>query len=226
MKKKKKKRFNYIKFIVFILIFYLLIYGTYYLFKVPTKNIIILGNNLVTDNEIIETAGIKNYPPLLTINRKKISNNLKNINLINNIKIKKTINFELIIEIEENKVICEYDNMYYLSNGNKVKGNYIGTPILINYVPETTLNKFLSSMKELDYDIINSIGEIKYSPTIDENGNITDEEIFIFYMNDGNTVYISIDKIDIMKKYQKIYASVGDKKGILHLDKGNYLEVQ
>lgn len=226
MKKKKKKKFNYIKLLAFLLIFYLLIYGTFYLFKVPTKNIIIIGNDLISDNTIIETAGIKNYPPLLTINRKKLSNNLKNINLINNVKIKKTIKFELIIEIEENKIICEYDNMYYLSNGNKVNGNYLGIPILINYVPETTLNKFLSSMKELDYDIINSIGEIKYSPTIDENGNITDEEIFVFYMNDGNTVYISIDKIDIMKKYQKIYASVGDKKGILHLDKGNYLEVQ
>ncbi len=226
MKKKKKKKFNYIKLLAFLLIFYLLIYGTFYLFKVPTKNIIIIGNDLISDNTIIETAGIKNYPPLLTINRKKLSNNLKNINLINNVKIKKTIKFELIIEIEENKIICEYDNMYYLSNGNKIEGNYLGIPILINYVPETTLNKFLSSMKELDYDIINSIGEIKYSPTIDENGNITDEEIFVFYMNDGNTVYISIDKIDIMKKYQKIYASVGDKKGILHLDKGNYLEVQ
>lgn len=226
MKKKKKKKFNYIKLLAFLLIFYLLIYGTFYLFKVPTKNIIIIGNDLISDNTIIETAGIKNYPPLLTINRKKLSNNLKNINLINNVKIKKTIKFELIIEIEENKIICEYDNMYYLSNGNKIEGNYLGIPILINYVPETTLNKFLSSMKELDYDIINSIGEIKYSPTIDENGNITDEEIFVFYMNDGNTVYISIDKIDIMKKYQKIYASVGDKTGILHLDKGNYLEVQ
>lgn len=226
MKKKKKKRFNYIKFIAFILIFYLIIYGTYYLFKVPTKNIIILGNNLVTDNEIIEKANIKNYPALLSINRKKIKNSLKTNPLINNIKITKTLKFELIIEVEENKIICQYDNIYYLSNGNKIEGNYIGTPILINYVPETTLNKFLTSMKELDYDIINSIGEIKYSPTIDNDGNITDEEIFIFNMNDGNIVYISIDKINLMKKYQKIYASIGDNKGILHLDKGNYLEVQ
>lgn len=226
MKKRKKKRFNYIKFIVFVLIFYLIGYGLYYLFKVPTKNIIILGNNLVSDNVIIDKAGVKNYPALLSINKRKIKNNLKDIDLVYDVKVKKTIKFELIIEIVENKVICEYDNIYYLSDGSKVEGSYIGVPILINYVPENTLNKFLSSMNELDYDIIGSIGEIKYSPNIDDNGNITDEEIFIFNMNDGNIVYISIDKIDVMKKYQKIYASIGDKKGILHLDKGNYLEVQ
>ena len=45
-------------------------------------------------------------------------------------------------------------------------------------------------------------------------------------MNDGNIVYISTDKLEIMNKYQKIYASLGNKKGILHLDNGNYLEVQ
>ena len=81
-------------------------------------------------------------------------------------------------------------------------------------------------MKDLNYDIINSISEIEYAPSKDSDGKIIDEEIFHFKMNDGNLVIISIDRISIMSKYQKIYASLKDKKGILHLDKGNYLEVK
>ena len=81
-------------------------------------------------------------------------------------------------------------------------------------------------MGNINYDIINSISEIEYAPTKNNDGTITDENIFIFKMNDGNIVYISTDKLEIMNKYQKIYASLGNKKGILHLDKGNYLEVQ
>ena len=81
-------------------------------------------------------------------------------------------------------------------------------------------------MKELNYDIINSISEIEYSPSKDEEGNVVDEDIFKFTMNDGNNVIVSIDRIYLMKKYQKIYASLGNKKGVLHLDKGTYLEVK
>ena len=81
-------------------------------------------------------------------------------------------------------------------------------------------------MGNINYDIINSISEIEYAPTKNSDGTITDENIFIFKMNDGNIVYISTDKLEIMNKYQKIYASLGNKKGILHLDNGNYLEVQ
>ena len=43
-------------------------------------------------------------------------------------------------------------------------------------------------------------------------------------MNDGNSVYINIYKLNNLKYYQKIYASLNNKKGILHLDSGSYLE--
>lgn len=224
--RKKKKRFNYIKFIVFLLIFYLIGYGIYYMFRVPTKNIIITGNRLVSDSEIIEKAGIKDYPSIFSISKKKVISKLKEFDLISDVKVKKSFKFELFIEVTETKVICEYDDSYYLGDGTSIDGVYLGIPVLINYVPEGTFKKFLSGMNELNYDIISSISEIKYVPDTNDDGEVIDEEIFEFKMNDGNIVYISISKLSIMDKYQKIYASIGDKKGILHLDKGNYLEVQ
>lgn len=225
-KNKKKKKLNIIKLLVFILIFYIIIYSIYSLFNMKIRNIVIKGNTYLKDYEIIEQANIKDYPPMLTLNKNKTINKLKELDLISDATIKKSFDFTLTIEIVEKKIILEYDNNYYLSDGSKIKGNYLGTPTLVNYVPEGTLKKFLNEMGKLDYDIINSISEIEYSPTKNSDGNITDEDIFIFKMNDGMIVYISTDKIDIMNKYQKIYASLGDKKGILHLDKGNYLEVQ
>ena len=45
-------------------------------------------------------------------------------------------------------------------------------------------------------------------------------------MNDGIIVYVNTAKINLLKQYQKIYASLEDKKGILHLDSGGYLEVK
>ena len=225
-KNKKKKKLNIIKLLVFILIFYIIIYSIYSLFNMKIRNIVIKGNTYLKDYEIIEQANIKDYPPMLTLNKNKTINKLKELDLISDATIKKSFDFTLTIEVVEKKIILEYDNNYYLSDGSKIKGSYLGTPTLVNYVPEGTLKKFLNEMGKLDYDIINSISEIEYSPTKNNDGNITDEDIFIFKMNDGMIVYISTDKIDIMNKYQKIYASLGDKKGILHLDKGNYLEVQ
>lgn len=225
-KNKKKKKLNIIKLLVFILIFYIIIYSINSLFNMKIRNIVIKGNTYLKDYEIIEQANIKDYPPMLTLNKNKTINKLKELDLISDATIKKSFDFTLTIEVVEKKIILEYDNNYYLSDGSKIKGSYLGTPTLVNYVPEGTLKKFLNEMGKLDYDIINSISEIEYSPTKNSDGNITDEDIFIFKMNDGMIVYISTDKLDIMNKYQKIYASLGDKKGILHLDKGNYLEVQ
>lgn len=225
-KNKKKKKLNIIKLLVFILIFYIIIYSIYSLLNMKIRNIVIKGNTYLKDYEIIEQANIKDYPPMITLNKNKTINKLKKLDLISDATIKKSFDFTITIEVVEKKIILEYDNNYYLSDGSKIKGSYLGTPTLVNYVPEGTLKKFLNEMGKLDYDIINSISEIEYSPTKNSDGNITDEDIFIFKMNDGMIVYISTDKIDIMNKYQKIYASLGDKKGILHLDKGNYLEVQ
>ena len=225
-KNNKKKKLNITKLLVFILIFYIIGYLIYSIFNMRIRNIVIKGNTYLKDYEIIEKANIKNYPPMLTLNKSKTISKLKELELVDNVKITKSLDFTLTIEIEEKKVILEYDNNYYLNDGTKIKGEYLGTPTLINYVPDGTLKKFLKEMGNLSYDIINSISEIEYSPIKDNDGNITDEDIFIFKMNDGMIVYISTSKLDIMNKYQKIFASLGDKKGILHLDKGNYLEVQ
>ena len=227
-RKKVKKRLNIKRLIVFILFIYLLISGIKRVFNEPIRNIIISGNYLVSDYDIIEKAGIKNYPSIMKLNTNKMKNQIKENPLISEVEIKRNMHFQLLIKVKELKVICldRNNNLILLSNGNKIPNDnsYLGIPNLINYTKEDVLKSFLEEMGKLDYDIINSISEIEYSPSISKDEKLVDETRFLLKMNDGNLVYINISKLNNLKYYQKIYASLNDKKGILHLDSGSYLE--
>ena len=79
-KNKKKKKLNIIKLLVFILIFYIIIYSIYSLFNMKIRNIVIKGNTYLKDYEIIEQANIKDYPPMLTLNKNKTIRSNKRCN--------------------------------------------------------------------------------------------------------------------------------------------------
>lgn len=226
--KKKKRKLNVKRLIVFLLMIYIIVSGIKMLINEPIRNIIITGNYYVTDNEIINKAGIKNYPPIMKLNLTKIINNIKENPLISEVEIKRNLKFQLKINVKELKVICldRANNLLLLEDGSKIPNNneYVGIPTLINYTKEDVLKKFLDGMKELDYGTLSGISEIEYAPSKSSDEKIVDETRFLLKMNDGNSVYINISKLNNLKYYQKIYANLGDKKGILHLDSGSYLE--
>ncbi len=86
---KRKKKFNLLKFIIFLLILYLLYYLSTYLFSIRIKNIVILNNKYYSDEEIIETLGIEDYPRFILYNRSSGVNKLKKLELIESAKIRK-----------------------------------------------------------------------------------------------------------------------------------------
>ena len=71
-------------------------------------------------------------------------------------------------------------------------------------------------MGKVNKNSLNMISEITYSP------NGIDKERFLFSMNDGNYVYVTLTKISKINDYKSIIDSVENKKGILYLDYGNY----
>ena len=101
-----------------------------------------------------------------------------------------------------------------------IERNLYGIPTLINYVPEEIEEKLIKKLATVDYDVLDKISEIEYSPTS------YDDERFILYMNDENLVYITLSKIDEFKKYISIKTQLEGKKGILYLDSGNYFEIK
>lgn len=224
MKKRRvKRKFNFLKFFIFVLIVSLITITVYTLFKVKTKNIIILNSKYYSDEMIIETANIENYPKFIMLSKSKIKKKLQQLELIEEVEIKKKLDFTLEITIKEKKVLyfIRSNNKYRLSDGKTYElEKIIGYPTLINYVPEDIEEDFYNKFKNIDIDIITLISEIEYSKTS------YDKERFKLYMNDGNEVYITIDKIDKLNKYKSIVKKLDNKKGILYLDSGNYLEIK
>lgn len=223
MKKRVRRKFNLGKFILFILIIFIIYFGMKYLFSIKIKNIIIVNNNYYSDEEIIEKAGIENYPEFITLSRKKIKNKLSTLDLIEDVEIKKEFGFILRITIKEKKILYHIrsNNEYRVSdNKNYSLDNVTGVPTLINYVPEEVEKKFVNKFKDIDLNIINMISEIEYNKTS------YDSERFLLYMNDGNEVYITVTRTNLLNKYVEIVTKLDNKKGILYLDSGNYFEIK
>lgn len=223
MKKKVKKKFNFLKFLIFIIFVLLTILCVKYLLEARIKNIVVLNNNYYTDEEIIEACGIENYPKFLMLNTKKLEKKLKSFDLISDVKINKKFGFIIEIEVKEKKLLyyIRSENQYMTSTGEAYKlDNIIGIPTLINYVPENIEASFIKEFNKIDSNIISMISEIEYSK------NTYDDKRFLLYMNDGNEVYITISRVDLLNKYIDIVKKLNNKKGILYLDSGNYFEIK
>ena len=223
MKKRVKRKFNPLKFLSFIAFIIICYFLTVYLLDIKTKNIVVLNNNYYSDEKIIETSGIENYPKFLSLNTNKIKKKLLKLDLIENVTIKKKWNFVLELTIKEKKILylVRSENKYRLSD-NKLYDidDVLSVPTLINYVPESNEKKFVEAFKNIDNNIISMISEIEYSKTS------YDSDRFLLYMNDGNMVYVTTTKLKSLNKYVDIVSKLENKKGILYLDSGNYFEIK
>lgn len=230
MKKVRKRKLNLKKLLILLLFIYLTSYGIYYIVTEQIRNIIITGNDLVKDYEIIEAAGIKNYPSVFTLSSKKIKKKIESIELVEQVKIKKDLKFRLHLEITENQIVFynKSNDQLMLGNGKYIVNNTYkaeGIPSLINMCPDDILISFAKELGKVTKDVIMGISEIEYDPSLNDKLEYIDATRFKLSMNDGNIVYINVEKCESLKHYQEIYASLKNKKGILNLDSGNYMEV-
>ena len=196
----------------------------YTIFTMKIKNIYITGTHLLTDNEVISIADIKDYPAILQISTNKLKEKISNLELVEEVNIKKTLTGKLYIQIKEATPLFynRNTNKVVLSNKKEVESNakYLGIPTLVNYVPKDILNDFIDSLKEVDLDIIKMINEIEYCPDMSEDIMI-DEYRFLLRMNDANHVYVNIINMQRLNDYESIFATVGDLKGTVYLDSYN-----
>ncbi len=219
MEKKVKRRINKKAIVVIILILYLVIMIFYYCLKMPVKNIVINGNNLLKDSEIITSAGLNDYPNLFKISTKNIEKNIESMDLVESVEVKKSILGTITINVVEAKVLFlnTTNNLVVLSNKEEISdNNFVGIPSLINYVPQNIMDNLVEKVNDIDSDIIALISEIEYSPDIKNDITINDSR-FILKMNDGNTVYIDIVNFANLNMYKTIYSNL-DSLGVIHLD--------
>ena len=217
-KKEKKIRIRYGRLFIFFLIVFFLLYLIFTYIKIPIKNIYVKGNTILSDQEIIDAAGLRDYPSVLSFTNYQVEKKLEKNIFIKDAKIKKSFR-KIYIEIIENY------GLFYNSETKKTimldgrTSNIDDVPVLVNHVTEDVYKLFVEKMKLLKQKIINRISEIKYDP------NGVDEERFLFYMNDGNYVYITLEKIEILNNYVDIIKTFEGRKGILYLDSGEYFEM-
>ena len=218
---KKKRRLNFKRVFLLVLVILTLVFGIKYAYKINVSSVQIIGNNNVLDNKIIKLASLDKKTSFLGLNKENTCKKILTESLIASCKIIKKINLKIIIEVSENYPLFYYKdtNKLILSNGVEYDAlNTYGVPNLINYVPIRILSLFVDGLKDINSDIIRGISEIEYTPSLNSDGTYIDEERFMLSMKDTNIVYVNIKNINILNSYNKIYASNGDKKGIYNLD--------
>lgn len=224
VKRIRRRKFNFKKFFKFLLFLIVTISLYVVLSRIPIKNILIKGNNMVTDEEIINVANIENYPSFIKTLKFNIEKKVKSLDLIKEVEVEKKWGFILEINVVEYKILFKIKSTgeYILDTKERKEELNINknVPVLINYVPDEILDKMIKKFSDLDDTVIEKISEIEYSPTTYDTGR------FLLYMNDGNEVYITLTKIKELNNYTKIKKQLGNKKGILYLDSGNYFEVK
>ena len=220
--KKKKVKTKLKRFIIFLILIIVLIFVFLYYRNLKVKNIYVIGNSYLKEYEIIELSNLKYYPYLYKVSTKNIEKTLKENPIVNSVTVHKSLFGKITINIVENKVLYQnMDGEYTLSNNEKISldKEVLGVPLLINSCDEFC-EKLVNKLVLVNKDILNHISEIEYKP------NDLDKERFMFYMSDGNYVYVTLSKLNVINSYNEIYPTLEGKKGILYLDSGNHFEIK
>lgn len=216
----KKRHIKVIPIIVLLLIGIFSFFLVRFALSIKIKNIYITGNNYLNDEYVIDKALLTNYPSILRTMSWSVKKRLEDDLFIKSANVNKSILGTIEIAIEENKVLFykEYDNLYVLSSYEET--DYLPfaySPIrVINYIPDTVFSVFEKKFSEIKDDVRDKISEIKYDPSE------YDDNRFLLYMVDGNYVYITTLKMDVLNYYNEIYPTLDNKKGTLYLDSGNH----
>ena len=221
----KKTRVKFLNLFLVLIVFIGLFFGVKLFLSIKTRNIIIEGNDFLSDDYIMDLGNIKSYPKFLTLNSRKTCKRIISNKYISSCKIKKKLHFVLDVVIKENRVLF-YDissEKYVLFDKRDIKEDQINrefrVPRLLNYVPDKKYIKFIEGMGKIDSDTLSKISDIEYQP------NDYDKDRFLLYMDDGNMVYLTLTKFKMINHYNEVLTQLEGHKGILYLDSGNHFKI-
>lgn len=221
MVKKKKRKLKKKKLFVFFLFVVGILFAFSFMMDIKINNVIVRGNILLDDYEVIKLAKLDDYPSSLKNLNYIVRKRLLKSPYVKKAKVYKTSLTKVVIEIKENLPLFYYlpKKKTVLSNKTETDDNF-PVPTVVNYIPDKIYLGLVDSISNVDYAIVKRISEIKYDP------NEVDDERFLLTMNDGNYVYLTLEKFSKINKYLEIIKSFDNKKGTLYLDSGEYFEVR
>lgn len=222
--KKKKKRFNIARTLVFVLIIYIIVCLCISIYKQPIRHFDIKGNKILTDIDIIRELGLDSYPSFASISPKGLTLELEKNPYVRKATISYGWNFVLLIEVEENRpmFLVKLEDKVALSDGSLIDvrdSDLIGIPTLLNTTPDEIMKTLANSLSTLDEGILYMINDIEYKPSYNKENQIIDEYRFLLSMNDKNMVYINAKRLKSLNKYLDIIATNKiTSNGTLYLD--------
>ncbi|MEE0700013.1 MAG: FtsQ-type POTRA domain-containing protein [Bacilli bacterium] len=221
MKKQKKKRLRVGRLLLVLLVIAVISFACYKFLDVPIMSIIIKGNNVLKDQEIIEQSKLQDYPSYFSTFSFAVKNRLKQNPYVKSVKVSKGL-LNVKISIEEKKILyVDKAKQEIVTEDGVVKDKRtVCVPYLTNQVPDDKKRQFVKGMSKINDDILCQMSEIKYDP------NDIDSDRYYVFMNDGNGVYLTVNKFDKINKYNTILENIGKQNGILYLDYGDYFEVK
>lgn len=221
----KKTKIKLLPCFMVLLFFVALSFGAYYFVHLPIQNLIVEGTSYLKDDYILTLAGVRDYPSFYLISTRGIEDKLEESPYIQKAEVKREFFHILVLDIKESKplFINNTNKTVVFSNKEEVpvseEIDLFRIPRLINYVPDNKYRSFIKGMADIKTDILGKISDIEYQP------NDYDKDRFLLYMDDGNMVYLTLTKFDMINYYNDVLSQLENRKGILYLDNGNHFQI-
>ncbi|WP_257350551.1 cell division protein FtsQ/DivIB [Pseudalkalibacillus decolorationis] len=230
LKQQRKQKANR-RMIYYISFFFILILVIVY-FQSPlshVRNIVIKGNELVTEDQIIKKSNINSDTNIWSVEPQAVAANIEKLVQVNQAEVERHFPSTIRINVTEYTKVAFVvrEGKYYplLQNGETMPAASNATvpttaPILINWKNEEAMQMMATELKGLPEGIRVRISEIHFSPTENDSKRIK------LYMNDGYEVETRIPGFtEYMEHYPAIVQALDtDKKGIIHLTESSWFE--
>lgn len=188
------------------------------------KQIVVLGNNKITQETIINLSNIKKEENMFKINTRKVKNSIKQNAYINDAKIKRKLNGIVEIHVEERiatyMLTFEAGCIYINNQGYilEISEEPILLPVIMGLKTELSTKKVGERLEKEDLYVLEkiiSITDIANMKGLKENItyiNVEDEENIQIYM-DGEKKTINFgDEKNASKKFDRIKVILEQEK--------------
>ena len=123
----------------------------------------------------------------------------------------KPVFFKYVFQFGNDELVYEYQ---------KSESDYLISEYLeINHICIIDYSYFDSNKQFIDKSILGKISEISYQP------NEFDKDRFLLLMDDGNSVYLTLTKFEMINYYNEVLGQLEGRRGILYLDSGNHFKI-
>lgn len=218
----KRKKLRVFRLLLLLFVIAIISFFVYLYVTTNTQNIIIKGNNYISDEEVLQETDLKNYPSFILTMPFKIQKKLAKNQYIKSVKVRRKFYHTFEITIKEYDVLFKNDtlNKYVLDNKQEITSDLeFRVPRLVNYTPDKKYSSLIENMKSVDKSILGKISEISYQP------NEFDKDRFLLLMDDGNSVYFTLTKFEMINYYNEVLGQLEGRRGILYLDSGNHFKI-